>query len=348
MKTVLVAGAVGVIGRAVVEHINRIPQTRAIGLSRRKPDFQTDAEYVQVDLLDPAGAAQILGRFQDATHLVFAAYQAFSDAHEQVETNLALLRNFVSPLSASAGNLQHVGLMQGGKAYGCHLGPFPTPAKEGDPRHLPPNFYYDQEDFLREASQGQAWSWTGFRPEAVCGMAVGSPMNLLTVLGVYGSLCRRLGVPLWFPGSEASFQALYQVTDARILAKAVEWAGNTSECRGEVYNITNGDYFRWSRIWPKLAAFFGVEAGPPMPIVLSERLRSMGPLWTELVNEHRLQPYALRDIVAWDFGDAVLKTPYDNITSTIKARRHGFHECIDTEEMFIELLTDLRARRVIP
>ncbi len=348
MKTVLVAGAVGVIGRAVVDHLSRVADTRVIGLSRRKPDFQTSAEYVQVDLDDPANAMSVLGKFKETTHLVFAAYQARDDAYEQVKTNMTLLRNFVEPVVQSAAGLAHVGLMQGGKAYGCHLGPFPTPAKESDARHVPPNFYYDQEDFLREASRGKAWSWTAFRPEAVCGMAVGSPMNLLTVLGVYGSLCRKLGVPLWFPGSDASYRALYQVTDARILAKAVEWAGSTPACRGEVYNITNGDYFRWSQVWPKLAAFFGVEAGPPMPIVLTERLRGMGPVWDDLVKERGLLPYRLGDIAAWSFGDAILKTPYDNITSTIKARQHGFHDCIDTESMFLELLTDLRSRRIIP
>jgi hypothetical protein len=39
---------------------------------------------------------------------------------------------------------------------------------------------------------------------------------------------------------------------------------------------------------------------------------------------------------------------FDNITSTIKARRAGFHDCIDTEEMFTSFLDELRRRRVIP
>ena len=38
--------------------------------------------------------------------------------------------------------------MQGSKWYGNHLGPYLTPARETDPRHMPPNFYYDQQDFL--------------------------------------------------------------------------------------------------------------------------------------------------------------------------------------------------------
>lgn len=348
METVLVAGAVGVIGRAVVEHLTRRPGTRVIGLSRRKPDFKSAAEHVQVDLLNPQSAAKVLQGFSDATSLVFAAYQAFDDAGQQVEANLALLRNFVTPVAQAAPRLRHVSLMQGGKAYGCHLGPFPTPAKESDARHVPPNFYYDQEDFLRGASDGKAWSWTALRPEAVFGMAVGNPMNLLTVIAVYGSICSRLGVPLWFPGPQAAYDALYQVTDARILARAVEWASTTHGCRGEVYNITNGDCFRWSRVWPRLAEFFGIPVGHPMPFMLKERMRDKAATWEALVKEHGLIPYKLNEIAAWEFGDVIFKTCYDNVTSTIKARRNGFHDCIDTEDMFIELLSDLRARRVIP
>jgi hypothetical protein len=36
---------------------------------------------------------------------------------------------------------------------------------------------------------------------------------------------------------------------------------------------------------------------------------------------------------------------YDNITSTIKARRAGFHDCID---MFKSFFANLRRDRVIP
>ena len=31
-----------------------------------------------------------------------------------------------------------------------------------DPRHMPPNFYYDQQDLLVERSDGRSWSWSGW------------------------------------------------------------------------------------------------------------------------------------------------------------------------------------------
>ena len=56
---------------------------------------------------------------------------------------------------------------------GCHLGPYKTPTKEDDPRHMPPNFYYDQQDFLEEFQKGKRWTWSVGRPHAVCGFSSG-------------------------------------------------------------------------------------------------------------------------------------------------------------------------------
>jgi len=346
-KTVVVAGAVGVIGRGVLSHFEH-QDVELVAISRRKPDFAGRARHLPVDLTDRQSCETLLAQIPEATHLVFAAYQEKPTPTELVETNLLMLKNLVEVLESHAPQLQHITLMQGGKAYGAHIGPFPSPAKESDPRHMPPNFYYDQEDFLRERSQGKPWSWTALRPEAVIGMAVGNPMNLLMVIAIYGTLAKALGVPMSFPGPRAAWDALYQVTDKRILASAVEWAGETPSCRGEVFNITNGDYFRWSRIWPRIAAFFDVPVGEPFPLSLQQMMADKGPLWQQLTQEHGLQEYPYDRIVSWQFGDFILKTTFDNITSTIKARKHGFADCIDSEEMFIDRLTALREQRFIP
>jgi hypothetical protein len=107
-----------------------------------------------------------------------------------------------------------------------------------------PNFYYDQEDFLKERQSGWQWHYSVLRPEAVCGFAVGNPINLIMVIGVYAAISKELGLPLRFSGPEAAYRALYQVTSADILPKATAWAGETASAANEISNITNGDYFR--------------------------------------------------------------------------------------------------------
>ena len=213
---------------------------------------------------------------------------------------------------------------------------------------MPPNFYYDQEDFLRARQAGKRWHLTALRPEAVIGYAVGNPMNLLMVVAVYAAISRELGLPLRFPGTEAAYGALYQVTSSEILAKASDWAGSTPAANEGVFNITNGDYFRWKHLWPRIAKMCGMEAVEPTPTPLATYMADKGPLWDDMVRKYGLQTTPYEQLVSWSFGDFILNSGFDNISSTIKARRAGFADCIDTEEMFREMLDGLRRDRVIP
>jgi nucleoside-diphosphate-sugar epimerase len=344
----VVVGALGVIGRAIVQQLTSGEDWTVVGLSRRHPDFETGARHISVDLRDRGDAEAKLTELSDTSHVFFAAYQAMPTRAEEVEPNLTLLRNSVEPIAAVAPGLQHVNLMQGGKAYGCHLGRFKTPAKESDPRHMPPNFYYDQEDWLKEASARASWSWSALRPEAVCGFAVGNPMNLMMVIAIYGAVCRELGVPFQFPGKPGAYTALYEVTDARILAQAAEWAATTPECAGEIFNITNGDCFRWQNMWPRLADFFGLERGEPRTISLTEFMADKGPVWDRIVEKYGLVPYRYENIVWWGFGDAIFGSDWDIVRSTHKARAYGFEPFIDSEEMFLGLLRGLQQAGIIP
>lgn len=213
---------------------------------------------------------------------------------------------------------------------------------------MPPNFYYDQEDFLRQRQQGKTWHWTALRPEAVCGFAVGNPMNLAMVIAVYAVLSKELGLPLRFPGTERAYRALYQVTSADILAKASIWAGTTEAAQNDIFNITNGDNFRWQYMWPRIAKMFAMEIADPIPMPLTTYMADKAPLWDAIVRKYKLQAIPYEQVASWAFGDFIFNSEFDNITSTIKARRAGFHDCIDTEDMFNDFFEDLRKKKVIP
>jgi nucleoside-diphosphate-sugar epimerase len=90
-------------------------------------------------------------------------------------------------------------------------------------------------------------------------------MNLSMVISVYASISRELGLPLRFPGTPNAYTALYQVTSADILARATEWATTSPSAVNEIFNVTNGDYFRWINLWPALARYFNMPCGPPRP-----------------------------------------------------------------------------------
>ena len=348
MKKALVAGALGVTGRAAVNYLTSLGEWEVIGLSRRSPEFPTSAKYIALNLLDRPGLEERLRGIADISHIFFAALQPAANFFDEVAPNLAMLANTVEVVERFSPSLRKVLLVEGAKFYGAHLGPYKTPAKETDPRHMPPNFYYDQEDYLVERSIGKIWSWTAFRPSSICGFAVGNPMNMATVIAVYASLCRELGLPLRFPGSTEAYHAIMEMTDAELLAKAMVWAATNDQCNGQAFNITNGDFDRWENLWPRIAEFFKIEYAPPQRLPLSVFMSDKEPNWNNLVKKHNLLNYTFRDAAAWPFADAVFNLGYDVMSDTTKSRRFGFHEWVETEEMLMRLFSQFQKMRFIP
>jgi nucleoside-diphosphate-sugar epimerase len=346
-KTVLVAGVGGVIGRNVAAEYAK-SGVRVRGVSRRKVGDE-GWDHIAADLSDADDARRALAGTGDVTHLVFAAYTHRTVLAEQVAPNVALLRNTLDALRHNGANLRHVTLYQGNKAYGSHLGRFKTPAKETDARLLGPNFYYDQEDLLREEAERAGFDWTVLRPEAVIGFATGNPMNLLMVIAAYLAVTRELGLPLRFPGPQSVYDSvLYQMTDAQLLAQATMWAGDATSARGEIFNVTNGDTVRWRHVWTAIARHYSFELAEPMPISLTETMPTTAAVWEEIVARHGLIATPWSDLVDWSFGDFIFNSAFDNVSSTIKIRKAGFDGCLDSEDRMLELLDGLAERRVIP
>ena len=348
MKAVVV-GAQGVIGRYIVEKLAGLPEWQVVGLSRRKGVDEARVRHISVDLLAPRGE---LDSLTGVSHLFYAAFQsaagAAADFARNVAANRDMLVNSVSRIAEASPQLERVLLVTGTKYYGSHLGPFRTPARESDPRHLGPNYYFDQIDWLTAFQSGKRWSWTDLRPQTICGFAPGTAMSLVPVIAVYASICKELGLPLRFPGKPGAWRAIYQVTESSHFANAALWAATEPRCANETYNITNGDYFRWCNVWPKIAAVFDMPVAEPQTISLTAHMADKAPLWEHMVERHSLKRYRFEELVAWPFGDYVFACEWDVMSDVTKSRRHGFHDVVDSEEMFVRLLTRFRQQRIVP
>jgi nucleoside-diphosphate-sugar epimerase len=224
------------------------------------------------------------------------------------------------------------------------------PGKESAPRHPGANFYWSQEDLVRERSEAANWSFTIMRPQIVCGQALGSPMNIINAIGVYAAVRRHLGAPFSFPGGGGF---VTEMTDTRLLARAIVWAGGNPRCYGETLNITNGDVVEWESIWPDLASHFGMTVGPAEPQQLSAVMPPLAHVWDEVTARHGLQRRTMEEVVglSWQFADAVFGaggTGRSTLLSTIKSRQLGFTDCIDSAQMFREHFAILEASGMLP
>ena len=234
---------------------------------------------LRLDLTDAAQCARAATELQGVTHLVYAAlYEApnlvdgWRD-ESQIRTNDLMLRHLMAVLEPAAPSLRHVALLQGTKAYGVHVRPLTVPAREGrSEMYEQPNFYWAQENFLRELQRGKAWHWSILRPVLIVGEAMGDAMDLIPPLGVYASMLREQGRALDYPGGAAR---VAQAVDVDLLARAIGWAGEADAARNEVFNVTNGDVFSLGECLACDSRGAGHEAGRRGATVAGEGLSAM-------------------------------------------------------------------------
>lgn len=351
---------------AAMERFGATPGWDVVGVSRRPVQGIPGAQFVSVDLFDAEACKAAFAEMSDVTHLVYAAlyekpglFQGWLD-DEQIKRNGQMLRNLFEPFSDAAANLQHVSLLHGTKAYGLHhpsvdKSLIHNPLREREPRIDHPNFYWVQEDYLRERQQGADWGLSVFRPTVIYGDAPGNNMNPILAIGAYAAILRERGEPLHFPGTGR--HEIREAVDAQLVADALLWAATTPAARNETFNLTNGDVFTWNGVWGAIAAEMAMEVGEDRPVSLASWLEAAGDEWSAIVQKYEL--LANPDVVAFAGANSIVYTdmvlggprgergiPYLN--STIKGRQAGFTACMDTEDMFRDMIRRLQRRRMLP
>jgi nucleoside-diphosphate-sugar epimerase len=349
-KFAFVAGATGAAASRLIEELLR-QKWRVVGVSRKAPENKADGQltYLPTDLLDAGGLKLAISPYRDITHLFFTARASHEETGvEPVAENVAMLRNALDAVEAASSILEHVHLVEGTKWYGMHIGKFNTPAREDDPRHLPPNFYYDQQDLITERQKGKQWTWSASRPCFLIDFAPDRPRNVVSVIGAYAAICRELGAPLNFPGTDRCWNSLSEATDARQLARAMVFLSTCSKARNEAFNATNGDLFRWKHLWPRVARLFDMPCGDVQTLPLGLWMADKDPIWERIVRKHKLKPRRLDEVTVWAFGDFVFRQSSDVISSMTKIRTAGFHDTVDTEELYLAILRQYREARILP
>jgi nucleoside-diphosphate-sugar epimerase len=251
-------------------------------------------------------------------------------------------------IEPAAAGLRHIHAVHGTKYYGHHLGPLAVPAREDDPRAPAPNFYYAQEDYLRERQRGKRWTYSTSRPHTYCDASWNEPRNIGLLIAVYAAVLRELGLPLGYPGTAKSSRVATQFTALPLLARALAWMATEPRCANQAYNIVNGDAPRWSELWPRFAAYFGMQAGPEQPIRLADTLADKEGVWQAVIRKHGLRPTALQSLVLWSYGNYVFAPEWDIISDGSKARSHGFAGTVGSAKMFLDIFEFLRAERIVP
>lgn len=353
-KIALVVGSTGIAGSNLAKEL-LVQGWTTYGLSRTAKLNPVGVRPIQADLLDVDQLKQALQGVKP-THIFFSTWMQGASEEANIQINSALVRNLLDSL-ADQKSIQHVALVTGLKHY---LGPFEsymqqgamleTPVREEQPRLAFPNFYYAQEDVLYAAALRDGFTWSVHRPHTVIGKALGNLMNMGTTLAVYAAICKEAGLPFIFPGSEAQWNGLSDLTAADVLAKQLIWAADTPEAANNCYNVVNGDLFRWRKLWQELADWFGIayegykDCARPLTAILAGKEG----LWQAMAAKYNLQESDLHRVSSAWHTDLDLGRPMEVMTDMYNSRTRGFTAYAATKDSFLQLFEELRADKIIP
>lgn len=246
--------------------------------------LQDRIKHIPVDLSD--SPEKIAGDFAEAgvrpDYVFYYTYaQPSSDgesgmdpkmAQKLFDANVPLFRTFLKALEIVHIEPKRILLQTGGKNYGMHIGRVRTPLVESDPqpRHLSNNFYYAQEDDLKEFCSRHSTGWNVVRPAGVIGASPNSPLNTFWPFAIYAAIQARTDEPLEFGGTFESWQFEADHSTARLSGYLSEWAVLEEKCVDQAFNAMDGGLLSWDRFFSELARWFGVSKGVVPPKVDDE------------------------------------------------------------------------------
>jgi nucleoside-diphosphate-sugar epimerase len=352
-RIALIAGVTGIVGNNLAHQLLS-NGWEVHGLARRPSADTAGINFIAADLLDPASLRSAVAPLEPS-HVFITTWLRQPTEAENIRVNSAMVRNLLEAVSP-AESVRHVALVTGLKHY---LGPFEaygkgklpaTPFREEQPRLDIENFYYAQEDEVFAAAARHNFGWSVHRPHTIIGYALGNAMNMGVTLAAYATTCRETGRPFLFPGSATQWNSLTDMTDAHLLARHIEWAATTPAARDQAFNVVNGDVFRWSWMWPRLAPWFGIEPAPfpGQGTPLEQQLADAGNIWRDIAKSHDLIEPNLNNLISAWHTDADLGRPIEVVTDMSKNRKLGFLDYQPTDDSFFDLFTRLRQNRVIP
>ncbi|KAK3623618.1 hypothetical protein LTR56_021481 [Elasticomyces elasticus] len=204
-------------------------------------------------------------------------------------------------------------------------------------------------------------------------------LNHLVGLSAYCAVQSYLREPIAFPGDYIAWDREYCQRTGVLNAYLEEWAILNPNAGNEAFNAQDGLPFTWGRLWPLLGTWYGARWTPPeidaskyntFTSRWEETPRGYGPrgvtrstfsllewsqsakvekAWKELYAQHGLLFDPFKD-KAQVFGmtDSAIIGGWPLSLSMRKARKMGWHGCVDSYESMFQTIRDLARLKVTP
>ncbi|KAG8377519.1 hypothetical protein BUALT_Bualt08G0041400 [Buddleja alternifolia] len=305
----LIIGVTGVSGSGLAETLSFADTPggpwKVYGVARRPcPEWlvKLHVNYIQCDVTKTDETNSKLSPLSDITHIFYVSW----NGSEDVELNTLMFKNILDSVIPNSPNLKHVALQTGIKHYLSSTSQqHDSPFYENLPRLKQEIFYHHLEDLVFEtAARKNILTWSIHRPAMIFGFSPCSLMNAVSTLCVYAAICKHENRPLVYTGSETSWTCLRHAVDSDLLAEHFVWAATNPKAINQIFNVNNGDVFKWKHLWKVLAQQFDLEVvgyeGKEL-VLLADLMKDKDSVWDEIVMRNNLVSTKLRDIAAFWF-----------------------------------------------
>ena len=97
-----------------------------------------------------------------------------------------------------------------------------------------------------------------------------------------------------------------------------------------------------------------MEVGEPASVVLADEMPRHAELWKDLARREGLRVDSLDALIglSWQYADLIwanpMAPPRPGLVSSIKVRRAGFSDCMDSEDALLELFEQMQRHGYLP
>ncbi|KAI8369615.1 NAD(P)-binding protein [Radiomyces spectabilis] len=367
-KTAIVFGANGISGTALIERLTSASKeewSQIVAVSRRPPQIDHEDQrvrFVSCDLLNgtiPEMAKSLVeAGAGNAQHAFFYAYIMKQDPKEESKINTELLHRALQLCENACPGLQTFMLQTGMKGPPAMSS---LPFREDAPRPEGENFYYPQEDLVKQFSKEHNWRWIITRPNIIAGVSRGNYMNMAVSLGIYAVLQKELGREFKFPGNKFAWQNIVDQSAAVNNADFQIWASTNPKAADNIFNITNGDKITISELWHKIADYFGLKVpkdedqfkkcdkkeGRCAEFSLKDYMYENEDNWKKLAQKYNLDPKAI-EYCTWDFVDQTFERTWPDDSTIEKARSLGWDKKLDSAKEFYNAFDKMKQLNMLP
>jgi len=308
---------------------------------------------------------------------------AFLAGSQSNDTNILWLSNMIDALVELGAPLENFTLGTGGKHYGMHCGPFvwsqySIPFKEDVHKCPGPLSYFDQEAFLKNASEQFGFRWNVIRPSFIIGSSPSlsrASQNLGLCLGVFIAILKARRKPLTYPGSRQNWEAQFMLSTSKKIARISAWAATGSAAGfgdkaivsdpppvnviNQAFNAVSSPVFTWRETWKELAGALKMGFEGPAGSTGLSCLEALGgrdsaeKTWKQLCKRHNLREIDFDLVLNSDFFDKSFSAAWDSPFSTEKLETAGYPsndiiEGTSASEVLIHGFKELTEKKYIP